>query len=121
MPVDASDSKRHIFNVPSELAYPHIVKLADEPARLENHPRTRVSMIVTDYQGRGWSAEEIVRQYPYLTLAEIHAALAYYHDHQAEIDHELTAEMQENQNSRRTAPETATLKRLRALKSQRGS
>ena len=27
-------------------------------------------MIVVDYQGRGWSAEEIARQYAYLTLPE---------------------------------------------------
>ncbi len=78
-------------------------------------------MIVSDYQGRGWSAEEIVRQYPYLTLAEIHAALAYYHDHQSEIDRELAAELSEYETLRRTSPENPTLKRLRALKSQRAS
>lgn len=76
-------------------------------------------MIVSDYQGRGWSAEEIVRQYPYLTLAEIHAALAYYHDHQSEIDLELAAEFEDHENARRTAQETPILKRLRELKSQR--
>ena len=76
-------------------------------------------MIVSDYQGRGWSAEEIARQYPYLTLSEIHAALAYYHDYQAEIDLELSAELAEADQARRAAPVTATLKRLRALKAQR--
>jgi hypothetical protein len=45
------------------LTYPHIVKQPDEPARLERHPRTRVAMIVADYLYRGWSAEEIARQY----------------------------------------------------------
>jgi hypothetical protein len=59
-----------------ELAYPHIVKKADEPARLESHPRTRVAMLVADHLWRGWSAEEIVRHYPYLTLAEVHAPSA---------------------------------------------
>jgi hypothetical protein len=44
-----------------EVAYPHIVKKADEPARLESHPRTRVAMLVADCLWRGWSAEEIVR------------------------------------------------------------
>jgi hypothetical protein len=121
IPVDASEPNRHLLIVPSELTYPHIVKLADKPARLENHPRTRVSMIVSDYQGRGWSAEEIVRQYPYLTLAEIHAALAYYHDHQPEIDRELAAEFAEHETARRNAPNSPTLDRLRALKSQRGN
>ncbi|PWU17040.1 MAG: hypothetical protein C5B50_12130 [Verrucomicrobia bacterium] len=76
-------------------------------------------MIVTDYLGRGWSAEEIVRQYPYLTLAEVHAALAYYHDHHEEIDRELAEEEAEVERLRQNAPETPLLKRLRALKVQR--
>jgi uncharacterized protein (DUF433 family) len=63
-----------------------------EPARLEKHPRTRVAMIVADYLWRGWSAEEIVRQYPHLTLGEIHGALTYYFDHRDEVDDELAAE-----------------------------
>ena len=61
-----------------ELTYPHILKHPDAPARLECQPRTRVAMIVADYLYRGWSAEEIARQYRYLSLAEIHAALTYY-------------------------------------------
>jgi uncharacterized protein (DUF433 family) len=76
-----------------ELTYPHIVKKPDQPACLEEHPRTRVAMLVQDYLGRGWSAEEIVRQYPYVSLSEVHAALAYYHDHEEEIDAELAKEV----------------------------
>ena len=75
--------------MPAALTYPHIVKEPGNPARLERHPRTRVAMIVVDNQGRGWSAEEIVRQYPYLSPAEVHAALTYYHDHRDEIDQEI--------------------------------
>jgi Protein of unknown function (DUF433) len=74
-------------------AYPHIVKEAGSPARLESHPRTRVAMIVMDYLGRGLGAEEIVRHYPYLTLAEVHAAMTYYHDHRDEIDAEIDSEL----------------------------
>jgi hypothetical protein len=76
-------------------SYPHIVKTPGSPAHLESHPRTRVAMIVMDYLGRGLGPEEIVRHYPYLTLAEVHAAMAYYHDHQQEIDAEIQAELEE--------------------------
>lgn len=100
------------------LDYPHIHKVAGEPARLEQHPRTRVAMIVADYLGRGWSAEEIVLQYPYLTLAEVHSALAYYHDHRDEIDRELAEETVEAEKSHREQPESAVIARLRALKRQ---
>lgn len=74
-------------------------------------------MIVTDYIGRGWTAEEIVLHYPYLTLGEVHAALGYYHDHQREIDRELTAEWGEAERARKSAPVTPLLARLRARKS----
>lgn len=75
------------------VAYPHIVKTNGVPARLERQPRTRVAMIVTDYLAYGWSPDEICRQHPYLKLAEVHAAMAYYYDHQQEIDAEIAAEL----------------------------
>lgn len=100
------------------VAYPHILESPGEPACLERHPRTRVAMIVTDYLGRGWSAEEIVLHYPYLSLAEVHAALGYYHDHQVEIDGEMADERTEAESARREAPVTPLLARLRARKAQ---
>jgi hypothetical protein len=73
--------------------YPHIVKDDGAPARLASHPRTRVALIVMDYLARGLSPEEIVRHYPYLKPAEVHSAMAYYHDHAEEIDVEIEAEL----------------------------
>jgi hypothetical protein len=72
-------------------------------------------MLVQDYLGRGWSAEEIVRQYPYLTLSEVHAALAYYHDHEAEIDAELKEEAAAARQDT-SAEASAVVARLRRLK-----
>ena len=48
-----------------------------------------------DYLAYGWSADEISRQHPHLTLAEVHAAMGYYYDHQQEIDAEISAELEE--------------------------
>jgi uncharacterized protein (DUF433 family) len=76
-----------------ELTYPHIEKHADQPARLGRHPRVRVAQIVMDYLAYGWSPDEMCRQHPYLTPAEAHAAMAYYFDHQQEIDAEIEAEL----------------------------
>ena len=76
-------------------AYPHIVKELGVPARLESHPRTRVSMIAMDYIARGLTPEEIVAHYPYLTVAEVHGAMTYYHDHRTEVDAEIQAELRE--------------------------
>lgn len=79
----------------AETKYPHIRINEGVPASLERHPRTRVAMIVMDYLARGLSAEDLVLHYPYLTLAEVHAAMAYYYDHQAEIDAEIQAEIEQ--------------------------
>ena len=49
--------------------------------------RSRVSQIVVDHQHL--TPEEIVATYPHLTLADVHAALAYYYDHQEQIDAEI--------------------------------
>jgi uncharacterized protein (DUF433 family) len=77
------------------MVYPHIVKENAQPARLENHPRVRVAQIVMDYLAYGWSPDEIRRQHPHLALAEVHAAMGYYYDHQQEIDAEISAELEE--------------------------
>ena len=112
-PVDALDSNCDSSCVPVELTYPHIVKEPGKPARLEQHPRTRVAMIVKDYLWRGWSAEEIARQYPYLTLAEVHAAMTYYFDHKGEIEDELLAEYREVEEWKKTHPTPPFLLRLK--------
>ena len=77
----------------SVMGYPHIIKEDGKSARLENHPRVRVAQIVMDYLAYGWSADEIHRQHPHLALAEVHAAMGYYYDNQAQIDAEITAEL----------------------------
>ena len=40
----------------------------------------------------GCTPEEIVRKIPHLTLAQVHAALAYYHANCEEIEHDLAQE-----------------------------
>jgi hypothetical protein len=78
-----------------ELQYPHIEKVEGEPARMQRTPRVRVAQIIIDYLAYRWSPDEMCRQHAYLTLAEAHAAMAYYFDHQVEIDSEILAELSE--------------------------
>lgn len=47
---------------------------------------TKVKQVVLDHIAYRWSVEDIHRNHPDLTLAQIHSALAYYYDHQEEID-----------------------------------
>lgn len=96
------------------VSYPHIVKENGSPARLESHPRTRVAMIVMDYIGRGLAPEDIVTHYSYLTLAEVHSAMTYYHDHRDEIDAEIRAELDELKNSADVNSHSAIWQKLKA-------
>lgn len=67
--------------------------------RISGH-RIRVQDIVIWHERLGLSPDEIVSQYPSITLADVYAALAYYHDRLEEIrrqvqeDEELAAQMQ---------------------------
>ncbi len=96
------------------IAYPHIIKHDGQPARLESHPRVRVAQVVMDYLAYGWSADEIHRQHPHLTLAEVHAAMGYYYDNQAEIDAEITAELEEVDRTLKVEARSAVWLRLKA-------
>ena len=44
---------------------------------------------------RGRDAEEIQRQHPHLTLAQIYAALTYYHDHRQHFDSEIRYQLKD--------------------------
>lgn len=95
------------------VTYPHILKMDGGSACLKRMPRIRVAQIVIDYLNHGWSADEICLHYPHLKLAEVHSAMAYYFDHQSEIDGEIQEEQKAAENSRKNAKPTAVEMRLR--------
>ena len=51
--------------------------------------RVRVMDIVVWHERRGHSPDEIVDMFPGITLADVHAALAYYFDRRSEIEADL--------------------------------
>lgn len=55
--------------------------------RIAGH-RIRVQDIVI-WTEQGRSADEIVADFPQLSLADVYAALAYYHDHREQIDRDI--------------------------------
>src|SRR5438094_10330819 len=72
----------------STTTYPHIEIKADGVALIAG-TTTKVIEIVQDHLAHHWDAEVICRQYPYLSLAQVHAALTYYYDHQQEIEQDI--------------------------------
>src|SRR5947208_6044000 len=96
------------------VSYPHIVKTESQPARLERLPRIRVAQIAIDYLNNGWSADEICLHYPHLKQAEVHSAMAYYFDCQAEIDAEIAEEQKLIEEWRNSTPPSPFLLRMRS-------
>ena len=56
--------------------------------RIAGH-RVRVMDIVLWHERCGWSPDDIVSNFPQMTLGDVHAALAYYFDHRQEIQADL--------------------------------
>jgi uncharacterized protein (DUF433 family) len=76
--------------------------------------RSRVVDVVLDRRAYGWTPEQIHEQYPHLSLAQIHAAFAYYYDHQAELDEAIAQGLRRVEELRAQAGESPVAKRLRA-------
>jgi uncharacterized protein (DUF433 family) len=73
----------------------------------------KVVELVEAQRAHGWSPEEIHMQHRYLSMGQIHSALAYYWDHQPELDADLERRFQYAENLRREAGESALAKKLR--------
>ncbi len=70
----------------------YLIELDDDGVAWISGTRTKVIEVALDKVAHGWSPEEIHFQHNYLSLAQIHAALAYYYEHQAEFDAEMSSQ-----------------------------
>jgi uncharacterized protein (DUF433 family) len=51
--------------------------------------RITVSDVAIWHERMAMSPDEIVSEYPTITLSDVHAALAYYYDHRDDVDREI--------------------------------
>ncbi len=98
----------------STINYPHIDTTGPTP-RIAG-TGFKVVLLVSDHLAYRWDAEQLHQQYPQLTLGQIHGALAYYYDHQAELDREIDARSRSTDELRATLEDPALQERLRGLK-----
>ena len=99
----------------AEPAYPHIA-LAQDGAPLIAGTTMKVVELIMAQRAHGWSPEELSFQFQHLRMSEIHAALAYYWDHQRELDADIERRTEFAEMSRREAMDTPLAQRLAALK-----
>src|SRR5436305_64583 len=66
--------------------------------------RIKVKHVAIWHEQMGMTPSEIVVKYPTITLAQVHAALAYYYDHREEIQAEIEEERRFVEEQRAGAP-----------------
>ena len=77
--------------------------------------RIQVKHLVILHERQHLSPKEIVSDFPHLTLADVYAALAYYHDHRETINAEIAADRAWYEEQRAKQPS----KLQEALKAQK--
>ena len=92
---------------------PHI-KLDERGVAWIDDANVKVIEVVLDRLAYGWSPKEIHFQHRHLSLAQIHAALAYYYDHQAMLDAEIARQEQMAHRLRQEAGDSPLVARLKA-------
>ena len=101
-------------------------RAVDPPARLARiddqgvawiaGANTKVIEVVLDKLAYGWSPEEMHFQHPHLSLAQIHAALAFYYEHQEELDSDIARRRKEVEKMAAESPDSPLRRKLLNLR-----
>ena len=75
----------------------------------------KVIEVVLDHIAYGWSADAIHEQHPHLSLAQIHFALAFLYDHEAEFAAQIERQLRDLKALRAATGESALQRRIKAL------
>ncbi|HWE60978.1 MAG TPA: DUF433 domain-containing protein [Chloroflexota bacterium] len=97
----------------AETRYEHIVLDSDGVPRIAG-TTMKVVELVTAQAAYGWSPEELHFQFPYLSLGQIHSALAYYWDHQDDLDRDIARRLAAVEQQQRKTSSASLRARLRA-------
>jgi len=100
--------------MPDTVVTPHIWIDATGRAWIDT-TNVKVMEVVLDHLAYGWSPEEMHYQHPHLSLAQIHAALGYYFDHQAEFDTEIESGLRRAEKRAAETKDSPLRQRLRRL------
>lgn len=94
-------------------AYEHIV-INEAGVPVIEGTTMKVIELVLETAAYGWSPDELQFQHPYLTLGQIHSALAYYWDHKEELDGDIERRMERVEEIRRGVGPSQLVERLKA-------
>jgi uncharacterized protein (DUF433 family) len=94
-------------------SYEHIV-LDENGVPTIDGTSMKVVELVLETAAYGWSPEELHFQHPYLTLGQIHSALAYYWDHAEELDRDIERRAEKVEEIRRKRGPSIVKAKLKA-------
>lgn len=94
-------------------AYEHVV-VDESGVPLIEGTTMKVVELVLEMHAYGWSPDELQFQHPYLTLGQIHSALAYYWDHKDELDRDIERRLELVEQIRRDVGPSQLVARLKA-------
>jgi uncharacterized protein (DUF433 family) len=93
--------------------YKHIV-LNDQAIPVIENTSMKVLELVMAKQAYGWTPEEIQVNHRYLSMSQIHAALAYYWENKTELDDAIAADIQYAEAMRQSLGDSPFVARLKA-------
>ncbi len=88
---------------------PHI-RLDERGRAWIDATQIKVVEVVLDHLASGWTPEKMHLQHPNLSVAQLYAAMAYYHDHREEIDAEIERGLS-RADERRVTDQPAAMRR----------
>ena len=97
----------------SETRYEHIM-LNEDQVPMVAGTTMKVVELVLDHLAYGWSPEELHFQHPYLTMGQLHSALAYYWDHKTELDQDIERRLKFVDQVQQTTRPPSLVERLKA-------
>lgn len=97
----------------TETKYEHIQVTEDQVPMIEG-TTMKVVELITNHLAYGWSPEELHFQHPYLSMGQIHSALAYYWDHKTELDQDIEERLESVDQIQKATSSSSLVKRLKA-------
>lgn len=99
--------------MPVKTEYQHVV-LDEKGVPIIKGTSMKVSELVVERSAYGWSPEELHFQHPYLSLSQIHSALAYYWDHSDQLDQEISRRLKNMERIQGKREQSSLIARLKS-------
>lgn len=98
--------------ISTQTRYEHIVLDEGGVPRIEG-TRLKAIDLIAAQRANNWTPDELHEQHPELTLGQIYSALAYYWDHQDELDAAIVSRQNMVEHMKEQARPSRLIERLR--------